>query len=320
MKKDISISLVVPVYKGGEYWKECIESINKYGYGFDEVLVSINKSDLQNDDIKYFKSLCKLDNVTLIVQNKSLSPLKHFLSYIELIQNDYIFMLAHDDILLEGSLKVKNYLKQHGKELDISLFGSQSYFDDNNKYLGEVNELRGLKNAISSQCFVEYDLGKHFDISLSGITFPTKSIVNNSYYLEKFVRGIRVDYFFLTNCDIKFIHQLEKNTAKVRRHPNQESAIIGLEERTFDSIIYYVYHIKYSLYNKILYEKLIRHLLINILKPLIHLRFYGLIFYCGKLRFFIKFMGMKNYLKMSFSMLKIGINEFIRQIKYRIKI
>ncbi len=56
-KRNITISLLVPVYNGMDYWKECVISINEYGYLFDNIIVSINKGESYQEDIETAKTI-----------------------------------------------------------------------------------------------------------------------------------------------------------------------------------------------------------------------------------------------------------------------
>lgn len=56
MKK---LTVVIPVYKGGEYFRECLESFLPHLECFDTIAASINKSPLQEMDIATFKEFQK---------------------------------------------------------------------------------------------------------------------------------------------------------------------------------------------------------------------------------------------------------------------
>lgn len=308
-KKSLTISLLVPVYNGGIYWSQCIESINNYGSLFDNILISINKGTSQLEDTHNANKI-SIKNKNILIQDKLLSPVEHFCEIVRHVTTDYVFILAHDDLLLENVYLVKEKIMKEGFNYNISILGTFKFFNDSQE-LGTVREI--YDNSISKDEFIEYDLAKYFDINISGMCLPVDSIKVNLKYITKFTRGIRLDYLLLTNNKIIKIYQINKPTVAIRIHEKQEGKIIEQRERFLDSILYFMYHLIESK-DIILKEKLKKELIFVIFYPLKKLQFYSVLFYFKNTFLFISKQGILKYLKFNMEILSFIIQKSLNRI------
>lgn len=297
-EKQVTITLLVPVYNGKEYWKECVKSIEEFSYLFDNILVSINRGETYLEDIETAKKIT-FDNTKIIIQENKLEAVNHFDAIIRKVTTDYVVILAHDDLILDGMKYLRESLVHIQNTDRISFLGTFHFFSDTQD-IAVVKEI--YNGCLKKEEFIEYDLAKHFNLNISGMCLPVKSILDNLEYLRKFVSGIRYDYLLLTNNKISKIYQLDKPTVKIRIHDNQEGKIIGSKGRISDSILYFMYHI-IETKNLILKDKLKYQLISTVVSPLKKGCFYGVFFYLKHFVFFALRMGIVKFLEFNLSIL-----------------
>lgn len=295
-KRNITISLLVPVYNGMDYWKECVISINEYGYLFDNIIVSINKGESYQEDIETAKTI-NTDNISLIIQEKKLDAVSHFNNIIKKVNTEYVVILAHDDLLLDGIKELRNKLLSIENPSRISFLGTFQFFKGSED-IALVKEI--YNGCIKKEEFIEYDLAKYFDLNISGMCLPVKSILNNLEYMNKFICGIRFDYLLLTNNEIDEIYQLESPTVRIRVHDNQQGKVIGSKGRIADSILYFMYHIC-NTNDNILKQKLKNELEGTLLLSVKTNFLYGILFYFKNFRIFALRIGIYDFLKFNIS-------------------
>ncbi|WP_133013308.1 glycosyltransferase family A protein [Marinomonas flavescens] len=306
---DVTISLLVPVYNGGEYWRECAVSIEKYSCFFDNVIVSINKGDSFLEDLEVAEGL-KISNIDIEVQDELLGPIEHFMKVIKTVKTDYIFILAHDDLLLPGVEGMRQNIIKNGNRTDIAYLGTFVFFKES-KDIAFVREIYG--GSFDKVEFIEYDLAKNFNLNISGMCLPVRSILENSDYFYRFGSGIRFDYVLLTNNKISKIYQLNEATVKIRRHDNQAGKTAGENVRIAGEISYYAYHI-IETNDLILRSKLIDKLSIVLFSSLTRGSAYGLFFYFKRLVFFGEKMGFFQLFILNIKIIKVLTGKIFRKI------
>jgi len=311
MEKNTTIALVVPVFRGAKYLEECVQSINIYGHYFDEILVSINKSESYLNDIKILEEALKV-NYKLLVQNREFSMVHHFLKYIGQISSNYVFFLAHDDILDKGVEEMCSIIQQYGKNEDIAIMGSYRFFGKgyNN---GLVKELNSYPKGISKNTFFEYDLGKAYSINITGMVTPVRAIMHNVKYIRLFKRGIRLDYLLITNNYINRIYQTDENSVRIRLHCQQQGVIIKSKPRTIDSINYYLYQYSSLKADAVLLKKILKLLVYEVFSSLKRYKIYGLYYFLKYLYIYSFVMGFRKFLFLLYYFLKIFISKILKQ-------
>lgn len=117
--KNISLSLIIQVYRGSRYFKECLESVKANIFLFNTIYISINKSDISDEDFKTalcFKEQIKQADINskieivIFIQNQTLTAIEHGkVFYKKILQQDinsnFFMILCHDDILLPAFAK-----------------------------------------------------------------------------------------------------------------------------------------------------------------------------------------------------------------------
>jgi len=233
-----SLTLCIPVYNGGQYWKECWESVKCLTHYFDSILISFNKSELQMTDVSAILEN-KPDNVQYIIQPKYLEPLAHHDAIIKHLTTDYVFFLCHDDWLLESGLKEIRSLLRNASCGPIAIFGSHEWSESENTRPGITRELLAFPSGISVNDFVLMDIDKDFSFSLSGAVCPVKGLKEKISMQKLFLKGLRFDNFIVTYPGIEKIYQTQNPCVRIRLHPGQESRQNYQREAIFDYITYF---------------------------------------------------------------------------------
>jgi len=227
----------VLVYEGGELWGECWQSVRGIQNDFDEVIIGINQSAAQYEDLK----TCKQDlnkNAKIYLQPHNISYVEHLTWLISKVKSDYIFFLCHDDLIIREGIKDVRTLINKSLYNHIGIFGSQIWVYPNNEEL--KLELDPYLGVMPRDKFIIADAAKHFSFNLSGIVGHTDSIKKNLVQSEIFSKyGFRFDNWILTQPNIKSIYQINNPIVKIRVHNGQLGQSTVLKERAFDNISYY---------------------------------------------------------------------------------
>ena len=72
----MKLSLVIQVYNGGDYWRECWESVIENQDIFEHIFISISKSPKQEEDIALVRD-SKLEKLRWIRQDENLTSVQH---------------------------------------------------------------------------------------------------------------------------------------------------------------------------------------------------------------------------------------------------
>jgi len=234
-----SLTLCIPVYKGGTHWEECWNNVKELTHYFDSVLISFNKSDLQMTDVSLLLK-DKPENVKYIIQPEYLEPLAHHCAIIKHLNTDYVFFLCHDDWLLEPGLKeIQTILMNASSDQQIAVFGSHDWSESESSYPGVTRELLAFPSGITVNNFVLMDIDNSFSFSLSGVVCPVTGLKENISMSRLFLKGFRFDNFIVTSPGIKRIFQTQHPSVRIRLHPGQESRQGYLNETKFDYMTYY---------------------------------------------------------------------------------
>jgi hypothetical protein len=240
-----TLTLVIPVYKGGAYWAECWASVLPVAHHFDQILVSLNYSELQAQD-QVILETARPPNLRLIVQPQFLSAKAHGQVILDYYTTDYVFLLAHDDWLLpEGVAEARALLQTHGHR-PISIFGAHAWGETEHSYAGVSRELAATPGGVSPADFVRADIDNFYSINMSGLIFPVAGYQRWKPGLQLFTEGFRADNFCLTFPGIERIFQTYQPSVRIRMHAGQAGASPNLKHRAMDNALYYFVQALYS--------------------------------------------------------------------------
>lgn len=275
------ISLVIPVYNGGSYLKECLDSIAKNKSVFFHVYISINKSKIQEKDISIVENFIHENSdfpITYYVQKKMLSAVSHsnyFFSRIikDDFYSDYFMILCHDDVLSKECSKI---LQEIDNALNCetvinparSLY-KESFLEEN--YIGTYYGLKSYKNLrISKERFTMQCFDHIPETNISGIILPKNAFIDFRNISKNFAYGYRTEYIMFFLKSIKYIQGTNSATVYIRKHKNSEGAKWFPKEGEYDEIFYRTYLFyatedKYLEYfkNKLIFSRLLHLIRIN---------------------------------------------------------
>ena len=236
----MKLSLLIPVYNGGDYWRECWDSILRNQDVFDQIFVSINKSPKQEEDVAVVSS-CKLEKLHWIRQDEKLTAVQHGMRLDRWCGSfhpeGHVFILCHDDILLrEGLLKLK--------ELDLkendAAFGPFHFFSQE----GSIREItvrefhREDNQPVSAESFCFLQDQQAFTYNLSGTILPSVlfRIPRAPWHFLHY--GCRSENCHLCNPYVKRIWQTSEPTVKIRTHSGSEGAHLPPDAMQYDTMVY----------------------------------------------------------------------------------
>ncbi|MEQ9483879.1 glycosyltransferase family A protein [Coleofasciculus sp. F4-SAH-05] len=237
-----TVTLLIPVYKGGAYWQECWQSVTPLAHKFDRILVSFNYSELQQQDLQVVEA-DKPDNVEVIVQPQLLPTITaHLVSLIDHVDTDYIFFLCADDWLLEaGLVEALELLRNHGNQ-HISIVGSHEWYETTECYSIVTQHLSTFPQGMQPPDYILMDMHSRFFIQLSGLITSTSSLRTCQPMMKMFSTGWRLDDFVAAHPGINRLQQSLQPSVRIRRHPgqvSQQGALVRLSTVT-DNVSYYL--------------------------------------------------------------------------------
>src|SRR5690349_19976291 len=124
---DNKYSIILPVKNGGQFVKECIQSIlNQTDHSFNVIILDSGSTD---DTLSYIESLHDY-RIELYTTNKPLTIEENWSRIKEVSKNEFITIIGHDDLLMPDYLKIMTQLiKAHPH---ASLYQTHFRFIDSN--------------------------------------------------------------------------------------------------------------------------------------------------------------------------------------------
>lgn len=233
-----TVTLCIPVYKGGSPWEECWASVLPQAGLFDRILVSVNHTDLQPHDLAVVRSASS-PNLHVIAQRETRPVVEHMLAYLDALETDYVFFLAHDDWLLpEGAAEAVDLLRRN-RGRSISILGSQRWTETDTAYGGVSCELAAAPDGMSPADVVLADIDNFLAMNMSGLVAPVRSLLRWKPVIRAFTRGIRLDNFLVTHPGVDRVFQTRRPSVKIRLHAEQAGRFTDVRPRAVDNVTYY---------------------------------------------------------------------------------
>ena len=238
----MNLYLMVQVYNGGAYWRECLDSVKENLDLFDAVYVSIGKSPEQESDVELLRDF-PADKVHWISQDKEMSAKEHGEKLDRWVGSfhldGHIFILCHDDILLrEGLLKLKELeLKDDDAAFGPFLFFSQ----DRSSRPIQVREFhREDDRPLDKDEFIFLQDQQQFTYNVSGLVLPANSFAEYPMPWHLLRYGCFSECSHLIHPRIRHIYQSAVPTVKIRWHGASEGALMKSEDLLHDSLVYHL--------------------------------------------------------------------------------
>lgn len=256
--KNISLSLIIQVYRGSRYFKECLESVKANIFLFNTIYISINKSDISDEDFKTalcFKEQIKQADINskieivIFIQNQTLTAIEHGkVFYKKILQQDinsnFFMILCHDDILLPAFAETISPLLP---DLDgsVILNPARSYYNQSflaQNYIGSYYGLLsypGLKTT--KENFAAKGLDCYPETNITGLVFSKKVLQEFYRVLPFFSYGYRAEYIMMFVPSVHYIQGTSVAIVGIRRHAEQEGAQFIKDAYEADEQLYRFY-------------------------------------------------------------------------------
>ncbi len=247
------LALLVQVYKGGEYFKECLESIEPHLGCFSAVYISVNGSVLFDDDIKLaesFKTGHADNRIILFSWESTLSAAVHSKSFYEKVldedkESDFFMTLCHDDILLSDFTENSEHLR-FSLEKDDMVSMAKSFFSftfDSNSLIGTSygNLLSYPKQRVEKTEYLMKCFDRYPETNCSGMVFPRDAFKEFTLLIPLFTYGYRSEYVQFANRQTTYVRGSAKPLVGIRMHPESEGACIVPEIIDKDVFFYICY-------------------------------------------------------------------------------
>ncbi len=266
--KNNALGLVIPVYRGGKFFRDCWESVRPFSDCFDSILVSLNRCDEFEDDLKYLNQN-RVSNLTIIYPSEYLEPVEHFLYIFKHVQTRWIFPLCHDDMLVGENLeKQMDWLLPILQQGSTSIFGNYIIIDETGEELGIVDELAGTTMPIDR--FIRYDSMKNWYTNVSGVIYDANNLKRHLHIVKRFKKGFRFEYFLLTLPHVSFVCSPQLPMVKIRWYPGQEGRQPYRDAELSDEMLYWLLQARWRADN--FRDDFFNNIVIPILKGRSHLK------------------------------------------------
>jgi len=236
--------LLIPVYRGGAFFREAVASIKPCLPWFRSCVVSINGKDA-TEDRQCATSLATLCNLTILETGRDIGPLDHA-SYIlnQLIfklgynKATQLFIFYHDDLLSYQAFQSLDMADWSGLDnRTISLGDYISFVDGESPNAGSHKSslLPGehQSHRISrSSFFLMQNTGNDPFTNASGMRMSLDIFMTTlQFYRWTGSRsGMRWEYALTTNKRVQTVINYCPPLVKIRSHPNSEGAIRNYNE------------------------------------------------------------------------------------------
>lgn len=239
-----TLTLLIPVYKGGAYWQECWQSVTPLAHKFDRILVSFNYSELQRQDLQVVEA-DKLKNLQILVQSQLLSFTDHIVSIVQQVETDYIFFLCADDWLLKDGVEEARELLQKNLDNTISIVGAHEWGETFSSYQGITRNLCNFTEGMKVADYLLTNFDRCLPLQLSGLIVSTTSLQQCKSMMELFSSlGWMLDDFIATHPGVEIMFSTFHPLIRGRIHPEQLGKQVSLlkASRVTDTINYYMFH------------------------------------------------------------------------------
>lgn len=246
------INIILPVYRGGDYFRECLASIVPHIDIVKCLYISINKSISQKEDIESAQEFIdKYTDLTvkIYIRNRELTAKNHGYALLNdimpVISAEYVMFLCHDDILLPSfSSEILPLLKNFCSDSSIVInpareFYFESFTKENLRYT--FYGLKLFPEGLDICQFISNDIDRHYITNISGIVFSRQCLTEYSKISKMLRYGYRAEYLLLASKTNTRIISTHVPVIGIREHSQQQGAINKPIARFIDDSIYFLY-------------------------------------------------------------------------------
>ena len=249
------ISLIIQVYQGGLFLKDCLDSVRQNIYSFNSIYISINKSACSNADLHTALSLKKEIkkilqdniNITIFTQDTRLSARDHSIVFYKNILQcdktaDFFMILCHDDILLPAFSANISSILSNLNENEI-LNPARSYYKENftkKTYKGSCYGLLSYPDfKTTKEEFAMRSLDCAPSTCITGFILSKKALFEYLKILPFFAYGYRAEYVMMFLPSVKYVKSTNIPIVGIRNHTNQTGAQYFAKAHIHDERLYF---------------------------------------------------------------------------------
>jgi len=243
-KKSFSeLSLVIPVYRGGDLFMDAIRSVERSGIQFDNMIVSFNSNE--GEDYRVFQHAYDVGDLTykytVFSTETEMNGIDHGKFIVnklkEMIPHEsLIFFLAHDDRIIyqPNCKKIENFYTC----LDSSSVYFPSYscckVEDYSK-LTEVNE---NEESMTPEVFFWRTQKENVPTSMSGMIVPLAAWEESLEVMTMSGSGARFEHLVAISRKVKQIHFHRCVKTLIASRSDSDAAYLTLLQHRWASIYY----------------------------------------------------------------------------------
>jgi len=153
-----TISICIPTYNRFSDFKETLTNVTKLSlsqYFVKEILIIDNNQNLKGKEVVE-KFLLKNKKIRYIKNEQNIGPENNFRKCIEQAKGDYVWLIADDDLLINGSLDI---VSEHLKSDFDCLITNWSLYDNNFDQIIKKSILDKNLNFINDKNFILANFG-----------------------------------------------------------------------------------------------------------------------------------------------------------------
>lgn len=247
----MKLSLMIQVYNGGDYWRQCWDSVVANIDFFDDIFVSVSNSPQQKNDVARVRAYDS-PKVHLLVHDSRMTAVEHGKKMWKWVASfepaGHVFILCHDDILCREGLRE---LKALDLKKDDAVFGPWHFFsDDGTERDLIVRQFRRDDGKPLSKEFFGFLVDQQpYLINVSGIVIPSEIFKYREFPWNLCRYGSRSEYLFMCSLRIRQVYQPTLPAVKIRRHQNSEGVLASDENNMFDTLLYL--NMAFKVYDKL---------------------------------------------------------------------
>jgi len=214
--------LIIPVYKGGELFRECYASVVGKESGFEMIFISLNGTSAgRAADLETLKSFGKpAENVLLLETPTVLPSFDHQNFLIDAVSKRFsderlVMSLFHDDNLLRPPSRDES-------QPDSVILGDWQNLVEG----GLISALK--KSPDSPTNWIRSFAFQKITTNGSGMVVPLGVMRDVSLSLQRWRTGVRYEYLLCTHSSVKSLCAAREPLVSLRIHEMQDGANVDL--------------------------------------------------------------------------------------------
>jgi hypothetical protein len=243
-EKLFDMSVVLPIFNGGELFMDAIYSIENSKIPFSNVFISFNgESDLDYQRFLTASSKGNFKNSFVLFQtNKDLDAVEHanfFLKQLQkiLTDNSTILMLAHDDRIIPP--KIDEFISLlRNNDLDSTIFFPSYHCCMSDNYQ-EIIKIIENNESLPTENFFFRSLNENISTNMSGMILPFHALLASNRAMNKAKsRGARFEHITCISPGIKNIHFHNKLSMLIGERPDSEGKMLSYRDHRIAAFNY----------------------------------------------------------------------------------